>query len=517
MEGRVELLLFFACRPELSSFREAELYACARACKTTVELVGDLPDDGCFVKARFESIEKAAEVGKRMVLLHGIYEILGEGPTYEEVVAQVVALPDERIASFRHKSFKYFLEAFGSKYTIKEKVERFERFAGLRLEGKAEMKNPEVKFWIIEDIGIRDAAKESEAQQCSSREEKKNRDLKWVYHTIEVTCGNRSVLDKYSLKRRAWIGTTTMMPEYCFLMANQACVEKGDLVYDPFCGTGSTLVSCAHFGADVMGSDLDGRALGTMEKGIRSNCKQYGFKPAEILRMDIAKLCFKRQPIFDAIMCDPPYGRRESRKKIDSERQDVVTAYVKGLTPEQQKARVEALEKRYIPPPKTEYRMEQLVVDLIDIAAKMLVVGGRLVYWHPTTAAYDPSELATNPCLKVVADCGQSVTIKLKRRLITMEKVKEWEEGDETVPPNSEGKDFHFKSEAHDSEEYLKYRQKKDAKRHAIREFYSGKEDSRPKKLSKSERRQLQEEQIRLKREMQEKKGIVDNKRKRME
>jgi tRNA (guanine10-N2)-methyltransferase len=37
--------------------------------------------------------------------------------------------------------------------------------------------------------------------------------------------------------------------------------KKGSLVYDPFVGTGSLLVTCAHFGAFPIGSDIDGRQI----------------------------------------------------------------------------------------------------------------------------------------------------------------------------------------------------------------------------------------------------------------
>jgi tRNA (guanine10-N2)-methyltransferase len=43
-----------------------------------------------------------------------------------------------------------------------------------------------------------------------------------------------------------------MDAEMAFLMANQALVMPGKLVYDPFVGTGSILVAAAHFGAMTM-------------------------------------------------------------------------------------------------------------------------------------------------------------------------------------------------------------------------------------------------------------------------
>jgi tRNA (guanine10-N2)-methyltransferase len=44
-------------------------------------------------------------------------------------------------------------------------------------------------------------------------------------------------------------------------MANMALAAPGKLMYDPFAGTGSMLFTASHFGAYVVGSDLDGRHL----------------------------------------------------------------------------------------------------------------------------------------------------------------------------------------------------------------------------------------------------------------
>ena len=66
---------------------------------------------------------------------------------------------------------------------------------------------------------------------------------------------------KYNLKLRPYLGPTSTDHELAFLMANQAQVAPGDLVYDPFVGTGSIAVALQHFQAMVMGSDLDIRVL----------------------------------------------------------------------------------------------------------------------------------------------------------------------------------------------------------------------------------------------------------------
>jgi tRNA (guanine10-N2)-methyltransferase len=119
-------------------------------------------------------------------------------------------------------------------------------------------------------------------------------------------------------------------------MANQGQCKEGDLVYDPFVGTGSIAIACQHFGSCVLGSDIDMRVLkgygvGRKTKNtgiegldkiekfdIHTNFKHYKLPMPDFLAMDISALQFNMQlqnyksirPIFDAIVCDPPYGVR---------------------------------------------------------------------------------------------------------------------------------------------------------------------------------------------------------------
>lgn len=52
---------------------------------------------------------------------------------------------------------------------------------------------------------------------------------------------------RYDLKKRPYLGPTSTDHELAFLMANQAQIEAGDMVYDPFVGTGSIAVALQHF------------------------------------------------------------------------------------------------------------------------------------------------------------------------------------------------------------------------------------------------------------------------------
>ena len=102
----------------------------------------------------------------------------------------------------------------------------------------------------------------------------------------------------------------------------------GDFVYDPFAGTGSIITACAYFQGFCFGSDLDIRVLkgygvgrATKCTGIKgmdeikrfdiyTNFYHYKLPLPEVFSMDCATMNFHKLPLFDAIVCDPPYGVR---------------------------------------------------------------------------------------------------------------------------------------------------------------------------------------------------------------
>jgi len=80
-------------------------------------------------------------------------------------------------------------------------------------------------------------------------------------------------------------------------------------VIDPFVGTGSLIISAAHFGATVIGADMDMRVLKGIGKqaNIHDNFKQYNLhhKLYDLIRFDSSKhSVFRSRPMFDAIICD---------------------------------------------------------------------------------------------------------------------------------------------------------------------------------------------------------------------
>jgi tRNA (guanine10-N2)-methyltransferase len=81
--------------------------------------------------------------------------------------------------------------------------------------------------------------------------------------------GKQTVVNSFNLKDRCFIGNTTMDPLLSLVMANMALARDSTIVYDPFVGTGSLLLSSAYFGSFVMGADLDFNLLSA--RGYHSN------------------------------------------------------------------------------------------------------------------------------------------------------------------------------------------------------------------------------------------------------
>lgn len=72
------------------------------------------------------------------------------------------------------------------------------------------------------------------------------------------------------------------------------------------------------------------------------------------------------------------------------------------------------------------YSLAECVHDLLDLAARMLVMGGRLVYFYPVLRDDDSgdTDFPEHPCFKLVASCEQILSFRYSRVLLTMVKIK---------------------------------------------------------------------------------------------
>lgn len=239
-------------------------------------------------------------------------------------------------------------------------------------------------------------------------------------------------LERYTLKNRPYLGPTSMDAELSFVMTNLGLVKAGDMVYDPFVGTGSILLSCALRGAYCVGSDIDIRVL--RGKGgnqqIWKNFEHYNLPRPEILRTDNALYDkhFRHHrnendasqknlsaPLYDAIITDPPYGIRAGARKTGSKREQV--------RPVLEENRHDHIAQT------TVYPVSDVMSDLLDMAAKTLTLGGRLVYVIPSFHDFDPRvDLPRHDCLELLHSCYQPFNGELGRRIVAMKKIADYDE-----------------------------------------------------------------------------------------
>ena len=242
---------------------------------------------------------------------------------------------------------------------------------------------------------------------------------KYFYFGRFLGVSSRETLPKkLDLKKRRYISTTSMDAELALVTANIALAGPGKLIYDPFVGTGSFPIACAQFGALTFGSDIDGRSIRGDEKKrtLKGNFEQYGLTSclggmftADLTNTPIRKASLGaggekndgvKGRIFDAVVCDPPYGVREGLKVLgvkDPEKCPWVIP--KGM---------EMYKDPDFIPPRKPYSFLLMLDDILQFSAQTLVDGGRLSFWMPTANDQDQEiPVPLHPYMEVVCVCVQ--------------------------------------------------------------------------------------------------------------
>eukprot|EP00760_Papus_ankaliazontas_P011675 PhM_4_TR14952/c0_g1_i1/m.29680/K15430/TRM11, TRMT11; tRNA (guanine10-N2)-methyltransferase len=407
----VRVLAYFAASLEgTESFRKPELDSIAEMFNFQINWLSDpsgIHDALCTIDV--PSIEAATQLASRSVLLHNVCEIVAEASSLDELYSALKApgFYETVLKAYLGpgKRFKLQLESWGHTWQQAEKMAVYHNVcACFPHEGSIDIKTPESEWWIFVDH---------------------HNGGRVIFTRLLTESVRRHLLNHYTLKRRPYIGTTSMPPELTFLMTNLAKVRKSHVVYDCFCGTGSTLVSAAHHGAYCFGADRDGRTMRNEKGSIRQNFAHYKLKPTvDFVRLSseanvCAWRCGARDGLFDAILTDPPYGIREPSKKVDRRRCEELAEQHKTL----------------ITPPSEAYTQDGIETDLFTFAARALRVGGHLVFWHPSVAAFDPKELPSHPRLRLKYCLCQPLNLRCARQLVVLEKVAMCGPGDVAVAP----------------------------------------------------------------------------------
>ena len=159
------------------------------------------------------------------------------------------------MAPYAGKRFKIRVDTVDKKMKPREKVHIIEQLDLHALEPLCvDLKNAEVTFYLIHDpINTTFFFGRLVAKTRASK-------TKQFFHTV------------YDNVNRPYQAPTCLDHELAFIVANMGQICLNDLVYDPFSGSASTLISSAHFGALTFGSDIDHRVINGTAVG-RQNYK----------------------------------------------------------------------------------------------------------------------------------------------------------------------------------------------------------------------------------------------------
>lgn len=281
-------------------FRRAELDALAAIADTDLQIV-HYSDASPFCIVRLPSETDAARFVSRAILAHAIYELWAHADTYPDLHDAVRKCHHIGKPEYKQCSFKFDLESFRGKRTMDERRDIIESFKYIEFLGPIVMKDPLLRLTVFEFF-----------QPLSPSPEK-------LYLGRWIADSDRLAINKYSLKKRGYINTTSMDAELSLINANLLLAAPGKIVYDPFVGTGSLSVACAHFGAAALGSDIDGRSMrGSSGRNLLSNFVQYNVESRllDSFVADMTNSPVRKHRWIDGIVCDPPYGVREGPKVL---------------------------------------------------------------------------------------------------------------------------------------------------------------------------------------------------------
>lgn len=253
------------------------------------------------------SVDAAKRLVRRSILAQSIHELWGKGNTLEEVHQSVKDSTADRWPQYTDSSFKFVIEPFRGTRSSDTRLKMINSFSFLPFKGPIKLHDPDALFTVFEDwpfnsvpLGIEHPNK--------------------VYLARFLANSSRDSILKFDLKKRDYISTTSMDSELSLVTANIAMAAPGKLFYDPFVGTGSFPVACAHFGAVAWGSDIDGRSMrgDGGKKSLRGNFLQYGLKGGlgDCFAADLTHAPLRPGRIWDGIVCDPPYGVREGLRVL---------------------------------------------------------------------------------------------------------------------------------------------------------------------------------------------------------
>lgn len=218
----------------------------------------------------------------RLALAHGVCEYLGECAPDIHSFRRV--LRDCAIETDRPFSGRVRKVHAGNLTLVNRCSQReFEELIGTMISGPVDLKSPKEEYRAIL----------SEDRCYFGR----------LLFTID-----RGLYEKRNPGKRVFFHPGVMMPRMARALVNISCSSPGDLLLDPFCGTGGTLIEAEMLKIDAIGSDCDPLII----DGSRQNVHAGTLMVADVTSLPL------RDASVDAVVTDFPYGQSVSIRKEDT-------------------------------------------------------------------------------------------------------------------------------------------------------------------------------------------------------
>ena len=124
---------------------------------------------------------------------------------------------------------------------------------------------------------------------------------------------NKKHFEESKPHKRPFFYPGSMNPKLARCMVNLSRVKEGELLLDPFCGTGGILIEAGLIGCKVVGSDIYWK----MKNGTSINLDYYGITDYRTFNLDVREL--KMYEKVASVVTDPPYGISTSTGDIEGE------------------------------------------------------------------------------------------------------------------------------------------------------------------------------------------------------
>ncbi len=134
-----------------------------------------------------------------------------------------------------------------------------------------------------------------------------------IFVAIERIKLNKKHFEESKPHKRPFFYPGSMNPKLARCMVNLSRVKEGQLLLDPFCGTGGILIEAGLIGCKVVGSDIYWK----MKNGTSINLDYYGIKDYRTFNLDVREL--KMYEKVASVVTDPPYGISTSTGDIDGD------------------------------------------------------------------------------------------------------------------------------------------------------------------------------------------------------